>query len=107
MVDEGIGWLVFPHVSVCVIRTMFPFGASVQGWIVGAEPLAPLRGLCLFVDGGGQGKRQNIYKVYTKTTVFSVNCSFYAFVYRNVGHRNLLIPEYSSSFAAIINRNEL
>ena len=83
-----------------------PFGASIQGRIVGAEPLGPLLGLCLFVDGGGQGKRQNVYKEYTKTTEISVNCSFYAFVYINVGHRNLLIPEYGSSFAALINRNE-
>ena len=96
---------VFPCKCLCYTK-MSPFGASIQGWIVGAEPLGPLLGLCLFVDGGGQGKRQNVYMVYTETTEISVNCSFYAFVYTNVGHRNLLIPEDGSSFAAIINRNE-
>ena len=102
MVDEGIGWLEFsPPVRVCVIRKCSPFGASIQGRIVGAEPLGLLLGLCLFVDGGGRGKRRNVYKVYTKTTEISVKWGFYAFVYRNVGHRNLLIPEYSSSFATI------
>ena len=102
MVDEGIGWLVFsPCKSLCCTKNCSPFGASIQGRIVGAGPLGPLLGLCLFVDGGGRGKPRNVYKVYTKTTEITVMCGFYAFVYRNVGHRKLLIPKYCSSFATL------
>ena len=92
---------VFPCKCLCYTKNCSPFGASIQGRIVGAGPLGPLRGLCLFVDGGGRGKRRNVYRVYTKTTEISVKCVFYAFVYRNVGHRKLLIPKYCSSFAAL------
>ena len=101
MVDAGIGWLEFSPVSVVLYAKCSPFDASIQGRIVGAGPLGPLLGLCLFVDGGGGGKHRNVYKVYTKTTEITVKYGFYAFVYRNVGHRNLLIPEYCSSFAVL------
>ena len=53
---------VFPCKCLCYTKNCSPFGASIQGWIVGAEPLGPLLGLCLFVDGGGQ---VNV-KMYTR-----------------------------------------
>ena len=94
------GWS-FPLCVIELYEKSSLFVASIQGRIVGAEPLGPLLGLCLFVDGGGRGKRRNVYNVYTKTTDISVKCGFYAFVYRNVGHRKLLIPKYCSSFATL------
>lgn len=101
MVDEGIGGLVFPPVSVCAIRKLFPLWRQYPREDSGRWAFGPLLGLCQFVDGGGRGKRRNVYKVYTKTTEISVKYGFYAFVYRNVGHRKLLIPEYCSSFAVL------
>ena len=67
---------VFPCKCFVLYEKCSPFGASIQGRIVGAGPLGPLLGLCLFVDGGGRGKRRNVYNVYTKTTEISVKCGF-------------------------------
>ena len=53
---------VFPCKCLCYTKICPPFGASIQGRIVGAEPLDPLLGLCLFVDGGGRGN----VKMYTR-----------------------------------------
>ena len=96
-------WMVgvFSPVRVCVIRKLYPFwrqhsrkdsGRWVFGAVAGFVPICRWR---------RTGKRQNVYKVYTKTTEISVKCGFYAFVYRNVGHRKLLIPKYYSSFASL------
>ena len=94
------GWSFLPCTCLCYTK-MFPFWRQHSRKDSGRWAFGAVAGFVPICRWRRTGKRQNVYKVYTKTTEISVKCGFYAFVYRNVGHRKLLIPKYCSSFAVL------
>lgn len=64
-------WIVgvFPCKCLCYTKNV-PFWRQHSMVDSGRRAYGQLRSLCLFEDGGRREKRQNVYKVYTKTTAF-------------------------------------